>query len=274
MNKKYVFILGVPRSGTTVLAKLLASFSNTSYLPYSFKILEKYGLQNNINLALKMAIISKKINCFDLNWDNHFGGNNIWHRFLSIKDYSEKKRLIDESAFQNDIQDNNIFINKRIANVNILSELANTFYNSILIHVKRDPLDTIISIKNQRLKKHNNPNVRWGVFTENMYAQFDDPIIDISWQFVLIYDKIVESKILFSKYIDIDYEELCNNPEYILNSLKNLIGFKGEISNTNHLKLVKHLQDNEIANKVYSILKNSKSEELKKYLNLVKNNAN
>lgn len=220
---KLVFIVGVPRSGTTLVANRLTSLENSCYLPKSLRVLERIGLGSCFDTAKYMASLSKKLSYIGAGWDKHDGGGQFWSVFESIEDRENRRTMLFSAAYP-DTSTNRVFINKRIANVNQLDLLAQTFPEAILMHVKRNPLDTIQSILNRREKLMGSMSKRWGVFVEDMPKQNQDPIVDCALQYRKIYELIENKKTIFSNFLSVQYEEFCADPKKELNSLSTLLG--------------------------------------------------
>jgi hypothetical protein len=268
-NLKYIFIVGVPRSGTTVITKHLCQFNNVSYIPRSYRLLEKLDIHQSSFLGKLIANLSNKYRNLKLRLHEHDGGNLVWNKFYSVNNKFEQKKFIDRISFNPTNNTKCIFINKRIANVNFLNELSSVFKDSTLIHIKRDPIDTIISILNRRKKLFGTMEKRWGVFPDNMPEKNNNPIIDCTLQYMKIYELIEESKFLFKNYTEINYSEFCSNPDKILTSIAQEINLTGSIPSTNQIKLRNNISSKEIIENVKNIFANSNNTDLIQYsLNL------
>ncbi len=255
---KIIFLLGVPRSGTTLITNHLTQFDNTCYLPRSLRLLEKIGLGWWFGLAKLMARFSECFPSLGLNWRQHDGGEIFWKKFETTQNPDKRRKLL-ESAVYPDASPNHVFINKRIANVNFLDMLAETFSDATLIHIKRNPLDTVQSILDRRKKNIGRLDSRWGVFVRDMPEQHPDPIVDCSVQYMKIYEKIEYKAFAFNTNLSIFYEEYCNDHDRILSSLSEKLGLVGTLPNIQNTVCRNKQYNSEFANKVLVSLSETRS---------------
>ncbi len=185
-NKKIIFILGLPRSGTSLSEQIISSHSKV-YGAGELNYIEKLVIKNfflnnqlnlNINLDEKFGILIKKIGQEYINL---------------IKNFETKKNIITDKAPQNF---------KWIGFINLF------FPNAKFIHCQRNPRDNFLSL----YKNFFPEGLEWTYNEENLINFFKNYKIMMSfWK-----------KILPEKIYDFDYEKLINNPEP---EIKNLIKF-------------------------------------------------
>lgn len=231
---KIVFLLGVPRSGTTLITNHLTHFDNTCFLPRSLRLLEKIGLGCWCGLAKLMARFSGCFPSLGLRWHQHDGGEIFWKRFEATQGPEKRRKLLEKAVYP-DASNSRVFINKRIANVNLLDILIKTFPEATLLHIKRNPLDTVQSILSRRKKNFGTMNKRWGVFVPDMPEQYSDPVIDCSIQYMKIYEKIEDYMSFFSASQTVAYEDYCEHPGMSLESLSQKIGLVGALPDTQNI---------------------------------------
>lgn len=260
---RYVFIVGVPRSGTTLITKILANSLNACYLPKSLRILERFGLGGCFSLAKLMAKFSERYPYLRLDWHYHDGGSDkFWNNFKSIK-CKEKRRIFLNNAAYPEVSAERVFFNKRIANVNQLELLAVTFPDATLLHIKRDPVDTIKSILNRRKKIMGSTAKRWGVFTGGEPNKSLSPIIDCAFQYRFIYEKIEDKKSLFSNFLTVNYEGFCATPNSQIKCISENICLKGCLVRKHEISRRDPSFPENITADVINVLSESYHEELK-----------
>ena len=115
-HKKYIFILGMPRSGTTLIEKIISSHSKVSTISESNFIPEK--IFNFLNKDFENLI-----------------------EFLKSNFKNDYKEFIQSFNIKNQV-----IIDKTLINFWYLGFIKILFPNSKIIHVSRNPLDNCLSI--------------------------------------------------------------------------------------------------------------------------------
>ena len=173
-SPKLIFVLGMPRSGTTLVEQILSSHNDVygaGELNYIYKIVEE-------NIFNQGEIKLKDITIKDL--------QNYQNQYLEyIKKHSSKKKF---------------FVDKALLNFKWIGLIVNIFPNCKIINCLRDPLDTCISnYKNT----FGSSRLDFCYDLENLgiyYNLYDD--IMSHW-----------NKLYPNKIINFKYEELIENPE-------------------------------------------------------------
>ena len=136
-----IFIIGVPRCGSTLIEKIIASGS------HFITIGEEIGI---LSAFVKEKIIKKKSIYFDIeNTRNEL-----------IKKYKQRNLLQEKSNY--------IFTDKTLDNFFYINLIKGTFPNAKVINCVRDPLLSIMSII-----KNNLPSVSWSHNIEHIFKYFD-----------------------------------------------------------------------------------------------------
>ena len=234
-----VFIVGPPRSGTTVLYQLLCKHTNFSYI------------NNFVGNWYRIPILAAKAHItlfrdgdeLELNSNfgkskNHYGPNEFgefWYKYFSkthfFKDQNKKSadKLRLEIAAITKIFEKPILV-KNVVNSMRIESLSNIFDNSTFIVIKRDKLDNAQSILNARVSLHNDKNHQWSVITpsmrnnpslpfhEDIINQLDDIQLNIESSF---------KRLGNDRFIFIEYENLCNNTPKVLKSILQKLNSKG-----------------------------------------------
>ncbi len=234
-----VFIIGPPRSGTTVLYQLLCKHTNFSYINnfigdwYRIPILAAKAhitlFQDGDELELNSNFGKSK---------NHYGPNEFgefWYKYFSkthFFKYQNNKttdKLKMEIAAITKIYEKPLIL-KNVVNSMRIEPLSDIFNNSTFIVIKRDKLDNAQSILNARISLHNNKNHQWSVTTPSMR---DNPGLPFYKDIINQLDDIqlnIESalkRLGNDKFIFIEYENLCDNTPKVLKSILQKLSYKG-----------------------------------------------
>ena len=201
MNKKYLFIVGLPRSGTTGFTKLLNSNHNICIGLERYKYIKQKQLNFNESLF-------NKDNFFKISKDQTNISNEKMYNRLKIKFDSAK------------------YIGDKIPNLYFkIHKIVNNFKNSTFFCMIRNPINVAMSWD----KRANNPLDIWpnknnhDVFIEhlnNFYNYYNEHIKNKNIQIYFINFDFLESeykialnyytKILELLEIDIDHKTLKN----------------------------------------------------------------
>jgi hypothetical protein len=211
MNKP-IFIVGVPRSGTTLLRLILNAHSRigiateTHFLRIFWSARQKYGdLEKNCNLDAMWSDLKGSKYLKDLNLKNieeirlkvnngERSYKNIFRTLLT--EYAEQRGKVRWGE-------------KTPGHLEFVEDLVAFFPDCKIIHVIRDPRDVCLSFK----------KVPWG--SNNVYsnARLWNRYIDLC-----------ENKSFYkcAAYIEVKYEELVTNPKKQIEHICKFIGEKAE----------------------------------------------
>jgi len=245
-KKPLIFIVGAPRTGSTILYQLMTHYFHVLYI-------------NNFICAFYQDIfvgfwLSRLLfpdtphNCFNSSLGNTFQCGfkgpaecgNFWYRWLPREKHFIEKNDIDKKKQQEISQILSSIINRY--NLPLVIKNLNAGQRMRLIHqvnpnakfilIKRDPLYTAQSIW---LSKHHiglKPNQWWSIMPKN----YDDLVKltahkQIVRQIFFLEKQILTDRSLFPEenFIVIQYENLCQNPKDTLLRLKKFIGSEVEI---------------------------------------------
>ena len=183
--RKFIFIIGMPRSGTSLVEQILSSHKNAyggGELPFLSNIIKTKFLNNyeNINLG-KNKKIDQLISS-------------------SLEEYLKKTNILDST--------NKDFTDKSPLNFKYIGFIKNIFQNSKIINCKREPTD--IAWSNYK-----------NFFPDTL--PFSNDLIDLANYYNLYEDYIRYWKKSFKHDIhDIQYENLVNKPK---DEIKKLLEF-------------------------------------------------
>ena len=215
-NIKPIFIIGLPRSGSTLIEALLVS---------SEKKIKTYGESNFFNIAIVDQI---KDQIFNKNFDIK--------NFEYIIDLSLlKKSLQDRYKIDNEA----IFLDKSLENVFNIEVILKIFPKAKFIHTSRNLNDSILSIYFSML-----PELSWTLSLNTIK------------DYVHKYNKTISffRKKFPKKILDISLEKLTSNPEQLSKEIFNFCELKWNKSSLEYYKrtdlFTKTLSSSQIRKKI------------------------
>lgn len=239
-NHPPVFILGPPRSGTTVLYQLMCQHFNFGYI--NNFVANWYKLPITATRFYKRKNHEK--NTINLKSDygrsnNSFGPHEFsefWYRWFSRKQI-EKRKMSNSNILKirktigclTAIHNNSMILKNVVHSVRI-PQLSSIFSNCVFIVVERDHLDIAQSILNARQTLYGNKNEWWSVKIPEFDKIKNEPYwIQIAEQVKSVYSLFQSSfnEIGTTKTITIHYRELCHQTSKVLTSLHSQLVDKG-----------------------------------------------
>lgn len=226
MNKKIVFILGVGRSGTSLLQSMLNSHSEIAFPPETH-FFRYYVAPNR---KRKQIIKNEPEKFFSvLEQDKSFSRININPQELLSDTNSDFK---PEKIYQKLLE---IYLNKKgktiigdkdPKNIEFVQQLYKYFPQATIIHLIRDPRDVVLSRTKAAWSAHR-------------------PL----WLHAMIYNSQILTgrkngiRLFKKNYLEIKYEELISNPKDPLKRIVKNIGLEYEESMLNFSKSGSELMD-------------------------------
>ncbi len=197
-SKKIIFIVGLPRSGTTLLEQILSSHHQVfgaGELDFLRQIVSRHFIQDN-------KLLPQKIN------EIRMSNNNI----INNKYFGYLENLNNSSLVK---------IDKGPQNFIWIGFIKLFFQNAKIIHIKRNPKDTFLSTyKNNFASK----DMDWAYEPSEIIKYFN-----------FYYDHMNFWKKVFGDFIyDINYEDIVNNSEPILRNLLNFCELDWDENCLNH----------------------------------------
>jgi len=233
LTAPYIFVFGLPRSGTTLLAQLIGYYTNASYIN---NIMARFWLSPLHGIAMSRSILGE-IESTTLKSDyattpdivglHEFGY--FWRHHLNIEhpedqwhstpvDWTELiSTLVDiQRTFDTPVVMKNLF------GVPWYSELKEKLGDVIFVRIERDPLDVAISILDARRKFYRDDRNWWSIAPPE-YPQLKDldTYEQIAGQIYYLnkhYDRISEEV----GTINIPYYDLCWQTNSIINYITDL----------------------------------------------------
>lgn len=231
-KKSPIFIIGAPRSGSTLLYQCMTSyfdlayfnnFHHKNYLCPSFAELRKRSLKkaSKINFSSHYGFTKGEFSPSE-SWD-------FWYRFFRKSPHYVNLNEIDQKDLQRMKNALNSFMNLTQKNLLIknltctarIEPIINTFPNSYWIISYRNILSNAYSIAKMRLELNNDLN-KWESVQPRGYEKFIESSyeIQIIKQIELIYETIISDLHNVRDRVSIiKYEDFCNNPNETLERL-------------------------------------------------------
>ena len=231
-NNKTVFIIGAPRSGSTLLYQCMISlfdfsyfnnYHHKNYLCPSFAELKKQSLKKTKNFSFSSYYgYTKGEFSPSESWD-------FWYRFfrktphyVDLNDINQRdiKRMKNAvNSFLN-ITKKHLLI-KNLTCTARIKPLINAFPNSYWIISYRNILSNAYSIAKMRLELNNDLN-KWESVQPRGYEKFIESSyeIQILKQIELVYETIIYDLQDISDRVSlVDYEDFCNEPNLFAENL-------------------------------------------------------
>ncbi len=219
-----IFIVGVPRSGTTMLMSILSQHPDLGW--FSSKDLKNIFTKE----FKKFAYLRRRI--FDMR-DFPFGKDEFNKTYFSTRVYPVEFGLIWDSTFQEfwnpkisteylnllkktiiDIIKKNKkkkFISKVPRNSIRISSINKVFSNPKFIHIIRDPRDVVNSMI-KRAKEY--PTGYFGIPLRNYPKETDSTILhSLQWAQVIKEIKNSANNLNSNQYLEVYYKEFVEEPE-------------------------------------------------------------
>ncbi|MGA1868188.1 MAG: sulfotransferase [bacterium] len=270
-----VFIVGAPRSGTTILLQWLAK---TGQFSYPTNILSRFYASPYIGAKIQLLLTDPEYNFYneimDFNHDISFESNlgkthgalspnefwYFWRRFIPNTEprylNMEEINSINGNAFARELASIESVFNKPLALKGIImqyniSTLSSFFKKAFFLYIKREPFYNMQSLLEARIKYYGNRDAWYSVKPreydklKNMNC-FEQVAGQVYYTNCSIENEI--SQIEKNRSLAINYEEFCSNPTGIYNYIVNKLASQAceidptytgppQLNNTNHNRL-------------------------------------
>ena len=242
-----IFIIGLPRAGTTVTYQLLANTDSAGYIsnflarfwetPVLGAVLEK-GVRirqgnrpDSFESSLGRTPGWNEPHEFGYFWDRWFGGLAGSHNVPA-----DKLEDLCANDLRREITSLELFWEKPVAFANNTwctlqaAWLSQVFPEAVFVVCRRDPLYIAQSLYSARIDRHGDPNEWWSVKPRNYGELKSLPWPDqIAGQVRGLMDDMDNqiSKIDDDRIISSQYAEFCRRPEGLVDRLDDLIALPG-----------------------------------------------
>lgn len=230
-----VFIVGPPRSGTTLLYQLMAASLDVGYIN---NFMARFWLAPVVGAYLSAQVlgISKQADVHsDLGRTKGLGGVHefgyFWKRFFPGKtDYAADIDAESEALLKREVGTMQSVLGKRLVFKNLtcglrIAPLAKVFGEPVFIEVRRSPLANAMAILKARRKFHGNEDVWWSLEPGNLDELKKLPVpLQLEAQICRLREDISSAvKRTGARHMVVAYEDLCTNTEEILRDLAEFI---------------------------------------------------
>jgi hypothetical protein len=218
-----IFIVGAPRSGTTLLYQTLARYLPVTYFTNLSALFPRAPITASRLLARFLEVKN-----FD---DRNFYGNvaglaapndgfHVWNRWLGADRYRAPQQISESAkremknffntwlaAFEKP------FINKNNRNTDCVPLLASIFAPAYFIEVRRHPVYVAQSLLLARLRIQGSKEIGWGLHSSTG-APGKSCVDDVCEQIFNIEMKLRADKkfVAPKRFMEISYEQFCHDP--------------------------------------------------------------
>jgi len=192
-----VFILGMPRSGTTLVEQILGAHS----------AIGNSGESRAMGIAFQRRLLDKPVLPEDA------GSSLPFLRYKTL-DYEDSKAIIsDYDQYQALLSDKTVITDKELSNIDRVGIILKLYPNAKFIYVQRHPLDVCASIMQQDFSQ----------------AYFSGSSLKIAQEYEVYYQKALYWKQLYPKAVSIiEYESLVSDFETNVKILLEFLGLGWE----------------------------------------------
>ena len=205
-SKMPVFIVGFLRSGATLLENLLDGHKNiisigddsifNKYVPY---------VQKNLTELMKRRELTREQVLLTL---FNFVNTNADEVLKATKSRAAKLKKHYKRVENKEVDTVHRVIDKLLINYRNIGLIHLLFPNAIILHVVRDPLDTLLSCYSKRF---GSSELSWTMDINNLVAEYA-----LYLELMAHYRKVLPRK---NRLIDVSYEGLVINPERVLRDI-------------------------------------------------------
>ena len=225
LASKHIIIVGVGRSGTSLLQSMLASHSDVDFLPETGfirrywipKKFSRFVHSGNYKKIVRLVRLDKRLSRFSINVENalSFVAN-------SCVDGELESALYKRICMHELKNENNFIGDKDPKLIEYHSFISQNLKNSNVIHIIRDPRDVLLSKKNAEWSKHR--HVWLHIFAWRVQLELG-----------LKYARDINLR-----YFELRYENLITSPEDILLALCDFLGVNYQKSMLNFPQNSRH----------------------------------
>ncbi len=234
----FLFVYGLPRSGTTIMTQLLIAAFDVGYIN---NFMARFWLAPVTGIKLSKIIHGDNKNIsFRSDYASTYGINDI-HEFGYFWRYWLKKDNIEGHINREEIEKHIDWVGLRKVLLNMQSifdkpmcmkNIFGSFHiekiikhipNALFIEIQRDHADTAVSILEARKKFYDDLNLWWSIIPREYYLLKDLPYMNqiagqvsfLSAMYDEQFDKIGNKNIL-----RFNYQDLCERPTSIVKRVK------------------------------------------------------
>jgi len=233
-----IFVLGLPRSGTTFTSQLLAYGFNAGFIN---NFAARFWLSPVTGIKLANVLLKDKENSgFKSNYatteelsDIHEFGY-FWRHWLKLEKMSDFKTTellpdnIDWNGLKRTLANMQAQFNKPMVMKNLFGacyfqEMMQALKKVIYVYVERDPVDNAISILDARKKFYDDPNTWWSTLPPNyeqlLELNYWEQIAGQVYSLKKYYDESINNSTFKNQVIRVNYCDLAKHPDKLLDEV-------------------------------------------------------
>ena len=234
----FIFVFGLPRSGTTLLSQFLAAHLDVGYIN---NLMARFWLAPIYGIKLSKAVFgSNKSSDFQSDYartsnilDIHEFGY-FWRHWLKkdsltdITDVVKREKDIDWYGLKNVLANIQKEFDKPVLFKNIfgsyhINKMFETLGKVLYVYIKRDSLDAAVSILQARKKHYSDLNTWWSYapveYDKIKALDYWKQIAGQIFYLKRYYQKQIDKAIL-PFIIEVEYQELCHDPLKVLENIQ------------------------------------------------------
>ncbi len=252
-NHPFIFVFGLPRSGTTITAQLLAYHLKCSFIN---NVSARFWLAPVTGIALSRILLSQEAQpqmgsnyaeTPSLTGLHEFGY--FWRHWLQlnrIEDFTRLEEIVEQVDWAGlrktlvNIQqaENRPMVMKNIFGAHFLPRFLKEFPQSIFVYIQRDLADVAVSILNARMKFYGNPDTWWSTippdYKELEHLKGAEQVAGQVASLSEFYNGMIASTEDSNRVIRVNLADLCRTPksvsEKIISSCNSLFGKQIELA--------------------------------------------
>jgi hypothetical protein len=235
----YVFVFGVPRSGTTLCYQALAWALDVGYVS---SLMARYWLAPYTGAMVARSVLGDaRDDSFRSSYGRpaHPAGPHefsyFWTHWLGLRqlddflDYSGRANDADWPGLQSAVEriqlafESKPLVFKTTYAGQFLPDFAEHFPTSLFVQMRRDPVDTALSILEARRRIYGDVDTWWSTFPPEYAALRDQPFAQQIAGQVLGVERAYErlrSQLPAGRVLVVDYDELCATPSAVLERVR------------------------------------------------------
>jgi LPS sulfotransferase NodH len=225
-----VFIMGIPRSGSTLLYQLI---SESGAFGYCSNLIARFYRNPAFGLRIQ-RLLDPVLPDDEMTWESEFGLTDrwyephefgyFWERHLPFEDHHEPTEAqladVDWAAFRRDIAAfqqgfGGPVVFKNLSLDFVVEPIAREIESAKFVRISRDPLSVAASIYRGRCAYYDNEDAWFSTRPRNFEALGDEaPVDQIVAQMTQIRDTLdrAAAELSDDRWAEVTYESVCEDP--------------------------------------------------------------
>lgn len=239
-----IYIVGVPRSGTTLLSQLMSRHLSVGYIN---NLTARFWLRPSAGIRLSKILLGHNYRKF-ISLTSTYGVTEgivgphefgyFWRHWLNLDQApthhltAEAVDTLDKEGLKHALENEILApFEAPVVFKNVIcgfhaSFLTSIHPSSLFVHIKRDPYSTAASILKARHERHGSYDAWWSLkpSTYRLIEKIGDPAKQVGQQVAdCLYEMEIELSKPSVKFVDVSYEELCVSPKLTLDKIMQAI---------------------------------------------------